>query len=187
MLNFTSSEVGCKEKLSISCRPWKTLGCTESRSLGHPLLWVQFHSSRLGLRCSLWWPQVDELPRMPSLRESIWPELTIFILGSICYFYVIPIGQDFKIIIPFCYSSVKEWKELGFGNGNILSNLPQLCTCLKQAGCWQGRGRSGQYLVDLVGEVCLDLIQESEKLSSHNLGCFFGRIKAISEVSVNGT
>lgn len=36
-----------------------------------------------------------------------------------------------------------------------------------------GLGKSGQHLEDPVGEVCLDLTQGSEKLSSHNLGCFF--------------
>lgn len=28
-------------------------------------------------------------------------------VSSICYFYVIPIDQDLKIIISYCYSSVK--------------------------------------------------------------------------------
>jgi len=51
--------------------------------------------------------------------------------------------------------------------GNVLSNSPLLYTCLKQVGCWLGLGKSGQHLVDPVGEVCLDLTQESKKLSCY--------------------
>lgn len=92
---WTSPPVRSAARGSSPCPADSSLGCTECRSLSHPLLRVQFHSSRLGLRCSLWWPQVDALPRMPSLTESIWPELTMFILGSICYFSAIPIDQVF--------------------------------------------------------------------------------------------
>lgn len=85
--------IAYKGKVSISCSHLPGLHWEHvkgGRSLRLTLPWGQALPWRPGLTRSLCWSQVEALPPLPSLRESLWSELITYILGSKCYIYIIP-------------------------------------------------------------------------------------------------
>lgn len=71
--------------------PWAALRTCEGRQVpqAHSAMGAG-PSGKPGLTRSLCWSQVEALPPLPSLRESLWSELITYILGSKCYIYIIP-------------------------------------------------------------------------------------------------